>query len=86
MPYRIEFKPSAAKVFAKLPHEIQRQISVRINALAFNPRPPGVKALKGAEGLFRIRSGDYRIIYTVQDRILLVLVVRIGHRREIYRG
>ena len=45
-----------------------------------------MKALKGAEGLFRIRSGDYRIIYTVQDRILLVLVVRIGHRREIYRG
>jgi len=57
----------------------------RIDALADGPRPAGAKKLKGGGELWRIRVGDYRIVYAVRDRILLVLVVRVAHRREVYR-
>lgn len=56
-----------------------------MDALSLNPRPRGVKKLEGERELYRLRSGDYRIIYRVEDRVLLVLVIAIGHRREIYR-
>ena len=56
-----------------------------ILALAENPRPPGCLKLSGEESLWRIRVGDYRVVYQVQDAVLLVLVVKLGHRREIYR-
>ena len=54
--------------------------------LADNPRPRGVEKLEGRENRYRIRVGDYRVIYEIHDEVLLVLVVRIGHRREVYRG
>jgi len=60
-------------------------VARKIDALADNPRPSGAEKLKGAKDLWRIRSGNYRIIYTIQDEALLVLVIRIGHRREVYR-
>jgi mRNA interferase RelE/StbE len=86
VPYRVEFKPSARRQLRKLPAEVQRRIVLRAEALGGDPRPPGVEALAGADALYRVRVGDYRIVYEVRDRILLVLVVRIGHRREVYRG
>ena len=65
--------------------EIQRSLRPHIEALANQPRPTGAKKLKGRDDLWRIRVGDYRIIYEIRDRILVVLVVRVGHRREVYR-
>ncbi len=63
----------------------QRLIGSRVDALAKNPRPPGIEALRGEKDLYRLRAGDYRIIYRIQDRALVVLVLAIGHRREVYR-
>ena len=57
----------------------------RIEALAENPRPPNAELLAGPVNIWRVRAGDYRILYTIKDDVLLVLVLRIGHRREIYR-
>ncbi len=86
MAYRIEFKPSAGREFSGLPKKIQKRIAVEINSLADTPRPRGVEKLEGNERRYRIRVGDYRVIYEMWDEALLVLVVRIGHRREVYRG
>ncbi len=86
MAYRIEFKPSAAKEFSQLPKNIQKRIAAKVNTLADNPRPRGVEKLEGRENRYRIRVGDYRVIYEIHNEVLLVLVVRIGHRREVYRG
>ena len=58
---------------------------MRIDRLVENPRPVGAIKLAGEEGVYRLRSGDYRILYTLQDNLLLVLVLKIGHRREVYR-
>ena len=86
MAYEIILQPSAARELRKLPKEIQKRIGKKIDELANNPRPPDARALTGSEGLLRIRAGDYRIVYTVKDQVLIILVVRIGHRRDIYRG
>ncbi|MBI3184065.1 MAG: type II toxin-antitoxin system RelE/ParE family toxin [Myxococcales bacterium] len=84
--YTVTILPEALRALEKLPKEVQRRIRDKIDRLAHNPRPPGVKALQGSErGYLRLRVGDYRLIYRVEDEQLLVLVVRIGHRREIYR-
>jgi mRNA interferase RelE/StbE len=85
MAYAVEFSPGAAREFNKLAREIQRRLRPRIDALADYPRPSGAKKLKASEDLWRIRAGDYRIIYEIRDRILVVLVVRVAHRREVYR-
>ncbi|MEO5657787.1 MAG: type II toxin-antitoxin system RelE/ParE family toxin [Nitrospiria bacterium] len=85
MVYTIEFKPSAARDLAKLQQDIQKRIAAKINALAREPRPPGVETLAGQDGLLRLRVGDYRILYQVLNKVLTILVVRIRHRREVYR-
>jgi mRNA interferase RelE/StbE len=85
MTYRIEFVKRATKQFKDLPTHEQQRLSPKINALSTEPRPIGVVKLSGEEDLYRIRVGDYRIIYAIQDDQLLVLVVKLGHRREIYR-
>ena len=64
---------------------MQTQIGARIDALRSEPRPDGSQKLKGMDGLYRIRSGDYRIVYVIRDDRLLVLVVRIGDRKDVYR-
>jgi mRNA interferase RelE/StbE len=64
---------------------VLRRVDARILALAEEPRPPGVVKMQGAEGYYRLRIGDYRVVYAIEDDVLLVLVVRIGHRREVYR-
>lgn len=85
MPYQIQFKPTAARDFKKLSREIQKRLIPKINSLGHNPFPSGVETLKGLEGVFRIRVGDYRILYKVEHKIVTILILRIGHRREIYR-
>lgn len=82
MAYRIEIRVSARKVLAALPKTDQQRIRAKIDALAGDPRPHGVKRVKGPEGFLRIRVGDYRVMYLVQDDTLIVLAVRTAHRRE----
>lgn len=81
--YRIELRPGAARSLRKLDPQVRRRIQGAIALLAQDPRPPGARALQGRPGL-RVRVGDYRIIYTVNDDVLLVVVVRLGHRRDVY--
>ncbi|MGH3562755.1 MAG: type II toxin-antitoxin system RelE family toxin [Mycobacterium sp.] len=81
--YRIELRPAAVRALRKLDPQVWQRIQGAIALLARNPRPPGARALRGRPGL-RVRVGDYRIIYTVQDEVLLVVVVRLGHRSDVY--
>lgn len=85
MSYTIEFSRKAERQFRDLPKSIQVKLTPKINALADNPRPRGAKKLEGENELYCICVGDYRVIYQVQDKALIVLVVKIGDRREIYR-
>ena len=83
--YRLEFAPAAERDLRALAEDVRRSLRPRIDALAENPRPHGVETLEGEKGLHRVRVGDYRIIYQIRDDALVVLVVRIGHRRDVYR-
>ncbi|MEU8258321.1 type II toxin-antitoxin system RelE/ParE family toxin [Micromonospora inaquosa] len=83
--YTVQIDRSAAKLLRKLEPPVQARLVAAIAALGADPRPEGVKALAGHRGLFRVRVGDYRVVYTVNDSILVVLVVHLGHRREVYR-
>ena len=85
MKYRIEFSPAAESQFKKLPKEVQARLKHRIDALAENPFPRGVKKLSAEESFYRLRIGDYRIIYQVQGKALLILILKLGHRKNIYR-
>ena len=84
MTYTVVLLPAARRQFLGLPKMAQKRLRPRIDALAANPRPPGVKKLKGKRDFWRIRVGDYRVIYTIQDDRLLVSVIRIGRRRNVY--
>lgn len=81
--YRIELRPAAARSLRKLDPQARSRVQGAIALLAQDPRPPGARALQGRAGL-RVRVGDYRIVYTVEDDVLLVVVVRLGHRRDVY--
>jgi mRNA interferase RelE/StbE len=81
--YRIELRPAAVRALKKLDPPIRRRIQGAITLLAEDPRPPAARALRGRPGL-RVRVGDYRIIYTVADDVLLIVVVTVGHRRDVY--
>ncbi|MFH0795310.1 MAG: type II toxin-antitoxin system RelE/ParE family toxin [bacterium] len=83
--YRVEFTPSARREFLKLSDAVVVRLAPRILALGKNPRPAGSKKLSVQEDIYRIRIGDYRVLYEIQDKVLVVLVVKVGHRREIYR-
>lgn len=85
MTYTVRIKPAAAKQLSKLDRPAQRRIQAAINVLADNPRPPGTKVLTDREGMLRVRTGNYRVVYQVSDVELLVLVVKIGHRSNVYR-
>ncbi|HEY7034045.1 MAG TPA: type II toxin-antitoxin system RelE/ParE family toxin [Thermomicrobiales bacterium] len=85
MRYRVDLAKRAQRQFRNLSPDVQKRVLPRIRALADDPRPPGAIRLAGEEGLFRIRVGDYRVIYAIEDDVLLVLVVAVGHRKEIYR-
>ena len=84
MAYQIEFAPRAYRQFKKLERDTQRQLLSRIEDLSSNPRPSGVKKLAAVENLYRIRIGDYRVVYEIRDRALVVVNVKVGHRRDVY--
>ncbi len=81
--YRIELRPAAVRALRKLDSSVRRRLQGAIALLAKDPRPPAARALQGRPAL-RVRVGDYRIIYTVADDVLLVVVVTLGHRRDVY--
>ena len=83
--YRIEFSHRAAKAYRVLPEDMRRRIEPKIDALADHPRPHGARKIEGEETAYRVRVGDYRILYEVHDRPLLILIMNVGHRREVYR-
>ena len=85
MTYRIEIDRRALKALAALPRKVRRQIATRIDSLAEEPFPPDAQQLKGQEDIWRIRSGSYRIAYTVRQKVLCVLVLRVGDRKDFYR-
>ncbi len=82
--YRIEFRPAALRELRKIDRSAQPRIQGAIALLAQDPRPPASRPLRGREG-YRLRVGDYRIIYTIDDGVLMIVFVTIGHRREAYR-
>jgi mRNA interferase RelE/StbE len=83
--YRIEFKRSAAKALKKIPQSDQKRIAARIDNLSENLPDPATTKMKGDNPFHRIRVGDYRIIYEIHGDILLIMVLKIGHRKEVYR-
>ena len=82
--YNILIKPSAVKEIENIPHKDRLRIIQRIQALANNPRPPGCEKLTG-EDRYRIRKGVYRILYSVSERELRIVIVKVGHRRDVYK-
>lgn len=84
MAYRVELATHALREFKDLPDDVQRLLADVLDDLQTLPRPPGAKKLTGADG-WRVRKGDYRVLYTVDDRAKLVRVYRIGNRRDVYR-
>jgi len=83
--YKVFFKPSADRQLQKLSAAVQRRIVAEVAALALNPRPAGVVKLAGDENLWRIRIGDYRVVYEIHDERLVVAVLRVAHRGDVYR-
>ena len=84
--YTITINPSALKELSKLPKVTIKKAEKAIDSLANNPRPIGVKKLKDTkEDLYRVRVGDYRIIYSIEDEIKIIDILRIGHRKDIYK-
>jgi mRNA interferase RelE/StbE len=84
--HRIVFTPAAQRQLASLDPPTLRRVAHRIEALGTDPRPRGAEMLKGGEGEWRIRIGDWRVISVVRDDQLLILVIKIGHRRDVYRA
>jgi len=85
MRYSLEFTASALKEFQTLDRQIQRRVTEKVKALCEDPFPSGVKELRGEVDHFRIRVGDYRIVYRMDGSRVVIVIVRIGHRREVYR-
>jgi mRNA interferase RelE/StbE len=85
MIYGIKMKPAALRELKRLPEDVRRRITIRIASLADNPWPQGVEKIQGEEDTYRLRIGDYRVLYQVYRKDLIVLVVRVRHRREVYR-
>jgi mRNA interferase RelE/StbE len=84
MSYSVLIVPSALKSLKKLPESIKNLIDIKLNSLSENPRPPGCKKLI-ADDAWRVRIGDYRVIYEIHDEKITVIVVKIGNRKDVYR-
>ena len=84
MTYRVTLAPSAARQLRKFDPDVRRRIQAAIELLAVEPRPPAATQLVGGSGEWRVRTGNYRIVYEINDNELVVLVLRMGDRREIY--
>jgi len=85
LPYILLYKDSVAKDLKKLPLEVRRLVVKKILALVNNPRPAGSTKLQGSDNLYRIRQADYRIVYRIDQGELIILIIKVGHRKEIYR-
>ena len=85
MTYEVALAPAAARQSRKFDPQARRRIQAAIELLATEPRPPAATRLVGGAGEWRVRTGDYRIVYEIQEERLLVLVLSAGHRREIYQ-
>jgi mRNA interferase RelE/StbE len=85
MTHLIEVAPAVVRQLRKLDARARRRVQAAVELLAQEPRPPGAVELQGGDGEWRVRTGDYRIVYEIHDRKLVVLVVAVGHRRDIYR-
>ena len=85
MTYQVEMAPAAKRQIRKLPQATQDRILDRLEELANTPRPPGARLLENSEGLYRLRVGSYRVIYQIEDQVLMVMVVRVDHRSVVYR-
>ena len=84
MSYQVVLKPAAQRQLRKLTLEIQKDLIALIESLSEQPRPLGCKKLKGRQNQYRVRSGDYRIIYSIEDLTLMIRVIKVGHRRGVY--
>ena len=85
MSYEVQILPKAARQIKALSVEVRQDISLTIQSLANEPRPIGVKKLSGEKDIYRVRVGNYRVLYRIVDKVLVVVVVSVGHRREVYR-
>lgn len=83
--YRIEWKPSAAKELKRLPRDVIPRVVDAVGRLAADPFPSGVAKLKGSQQTYRLRVSDYRVVYSVANDVLIVEIVRVRHRRDVYR-
>lgn len=83
--YRIEYAKGVEKDFRNIPIKTANRIAKAIDKLGLEPRPPGSVKLVGFDSEYRIRVGDYRVIYQIHDSVLIVLVIEVGHRKDIYR-
>ena len=86
MSYRIEVKKSAAKALQKIPKADQKRIADKIDSLSQNLPNPDTTKMKGENPFHKIRVGDYRIIYEIQEEVLIILIVKIGHRKDVYKS
>ncbi len=86
MTYRIDVAPAALRQLRKLDPQARRKVQAAIELLAEEPRPPAAKMLVNSGGAWRVRIGDYRVVYDIEDGRLVVLVLAVAHRREVYRS
>lgn len=84
MSYEVLIKPAAQRQLKKLPRAVQADLIALIEQLAQDPRPLGCKKLKGRQSQYRMRLGDYRVIYSIEEEALVVRVIKVGHRRDVY--
>lgn len=85
MTYQVELAPAAQRQIKKLPTDVSRRIIQRLEELKLEPRPAKALKLEGEKDLYRVRVGDYRVVYQVRDDVLLILVVKVKHRRDVYK-
>jgi mRNA interferase RelE/StbE len=85
MAYQVIIQPSAVKAIRKLDRDTQAKVVRLLEALALEPRPVGVVKMAGDDNLWRVRIGDYRVVYEIHDRKLIVLIVRVADRKDVYR-
>jgi mRNA interferase RelE/StbE len=83
--YSIQFKPQALRQLEKLPRDAQKRLAAKIEALCDDTFPPGCKKMEGLDDAWRIRAGDYRVVYQVHRGVLLILVLTVRHRKDVYR-
>lgn len=84
--YEIRFLPSVRKDIRKMPRAMLRRLQEALHGLSANPHPPGAKKIQGYDGYFRLRVGDYRVVYSVAEEVRIIEIIRIGHRRDVYRN